>query len=50
VAEASLEKAKREHDDQIATQIEDSSTFHRAEDYHQNYVARTGRGACHVVL
>jgi peptide-methionine (S)-S-oxide reductase len=33
----------------IVTQIEPAATFWRAEEYHQQYVARTGRGACHVV-
>lgn len=32
----------------IVTQIEPARTFYPAEDYHQDYIARTGR-ACHVV-
>lgn len=32
----------------IVTQIEAAKTFYAAEDYHQDYVAKTGR-ACHVV-
>lgn len=31
----------------IATQVEPAATFHSAEHYHQDYVARTGR-ACHI--
>lgn len=31
----------------IATQVEAARTFHPAETYHQDYVARTGR-ACHI--
>jgi peptide methionine sulfoxide reductase msrA/msrB len=31
----------------IATQIEPAETFYLAEDYHQDYIAKTGR-ACHV--
>ncbi|MDP6600869.1 MAG: bifunctional methionine sulfoxide reductase B/A protein [Phycisphaerales bacterium] len=31
----------------IATQVEPAATFHPAEIYHQDYVARTGR-ACHI--
>lgn len=32
----------------IATRIEPASEFWRAEEYHQRFVERTGRGACHV--
>ena len=32
----------------IVTQVEPAKTFHPAEDYHQDYVERTGR-ACHAV-
>lgn len=31
----------------IVTQVEAAQTFYEAEDYHQNYVSRTGR-ACHI--
>lgn len=34
-------------DKKIATQIEPAKTFHSAEDYHQDYVVKTG-SACHV--
>lgn len=33
----------------VATQIVEAGTFWPAEDYHQDYVERTGRGACHFV-
>ncbi len=33
----------------VVTQIEPAGTFWRAEEYHQQYVAKTGYGACHVV-
>jgi peptide methionine sulfoxide reductase msrA/msrB len=33
--------------DPIATQLEAAADFHSAETYHQDYVARTGRG-CHI--
>lgn len=32
----------------IVTEITPAGPFYRAEDYHQKYTARTGRGACHV--
>lgn len=32
----------------IVTEITQASTFYPAEDYHQKYAERTGRGACHV--
>jgi peptide-methionine (S)-S-oxide reductase len=32
----------------IATQIEPAGTFWRAEDYHQQYLAKRGLGSCHV--
>jgi peptide-methionine (S)-S-oxide reductase len=32
----------------IATQIEPASRFWRAEDYHQQYLAKRGLGSCHV--
>ncbi|GAC1392639.1 MAG: hypothetical protein NVSMB46_09080 [Candidatus Saccharimonadales bacterium] len=32
----------------IVTEITPSSEFYEAEDYHQNFAQRTGRGTCHV--
>lgn len=32
----------------IATSLEKLDTFWPAEDYHQKFTARTGRGACHI--
>ncbi len=32
----------------IVTQIAPASTFYLAEDYHQKYAERTGRGMCHI--
>jgi peptide-methionine (S)-S-oxide reductase len=42
-----LEKSNRFHRP-IATRIEPAKTFWRAEDYHQQYFAKRGGGACHV--
>lgn len=35
-------------DKPIATKIKLASVFYPAEDYHQKYAAKTGRGMCHV--
>ena len=32
----------------VATEVADAGTFYPAEDYHQDYTRRTGRGACHI--
>lgn len=32
----------------IVTEITPASTFYRAEEYHQQYLAKRGMGACHV--
>jgi len=44
---ADLEKQKRFGGKKIVTQVEPAQTFWPAEEYHQDYVAKTGR-ACHV--
>ncbi len=31
----------------VATQLVAASVFYPAEDYHQDFTARTGRGGCH---
>lgn len=36
------------YDMDIVTEITPASTFWPAEDYHQQYVKRTGRGGCHI--
>lgn len=50
VARESLEelKASGKFKKSIATQIEPASTFWRAEDYHQQYLAKRGLGSCHI--
>lgn len=32
----------------IVTQIEAATTFYRAEEYHQQYLAKSGRASCHT--
>jgi peptide methionine sulfoxide reductase MsrA len=34
--------------DPIVTQIEPATDFYEAEDYHQKYTEKTGRGMCHI--
>jgi len=43
----SLNKSGK-YDKPIATTLEPAGKFWPAEDYHQKFTARTGRGACHV--
>lgn len=39
---------KSQFDGKIVTALEPASTFWRAENYHQKYTERTGRGMCHI--
>lgn len=48
LAEAAKEAAQAEHSQPIVTQIEPLREFYQAEDYHQKYAEKTGRGMCHV--
>ena len=47
------EKSKKEYQKRFAkpivTEISQAGPFYRAEEYHQQYVKKTGRGACHFV-
>jgi len=49
-ARASLEKLRQSgrYSKPIVTQIEAAREFYRAEDYHQQYLAKRGMKACHV--
>lgn len=42
------DQAQKNHEQPIVTEITQASTFYKAEDYHQKYAERTGRGMCHV--
>lgn len=48
-AEASRNKLAQSHrwSRPIATSIEAACAFHRAEEYHQQYLAKRGRSSCH---
>jgi peptide methionine sulfoxide reductase msrA/msrB len=39
---------KKKFGGKIVTKLEPAATFWDAEDYHQKFTERTGRGACHV--
>jgi len=47
-AEAVKEKLQPKFGGKIVTEITQAGPFYQAEDYHQKYTERTGRGACHV--
>jgi len=47
-AEAAKANARANFKDPIVTEITKATTFYPAEDYHQKYAERTGRGTCHV--
>jgi methionine-S-sulfoxide reductase len=47
-AEAIRDELQPQFDEPIVTQIMPEHPFHEAEDYHQKYAQRTGRGMCHV--
>jgi methionine-S-sulfoxide reductase len=47
-AEAAKKRTAEHFDEPIATQIEPASKFYEAEEYHQKFTERTGRGMCHI--
>jgi peptide methionine sulfoxide reductase msrA/msrB len=48
VAEQVLDELQPDYDGPIVTQIVSAGIFYPAEDYHQKYAERTGRGMCHI--
>jgi methionine-S-sulfoxide reductase len=48
IAEKVRDAAQADWSDPIVTQIEQAGPFYQAEDYHQKYAERTGRGMCHI--
>lgn len=48
VARKIRDEVQAEYIKPIVTHIVPASTFYEAEDYHQKYAERTGRGICHV--
>lgn len=47
-AQSVLQDAQQNFDEPIVTQIVPAAVFYQAEDYHQKFAERTGRGACHI--
>jgi peptide-methionine (S)-S-oxide reductase len=48
VAEAAKDEAQSAYEQPIVTQIVPAAAFYEAEDYHQKFAERTGRGMCHI--
>jgi len=47
-AEKLIESLRNNFDNPIVTEITKAGTFYPAEDYHQKYAEKNGRGMCHV--
>ncbi|MDB5182288.1 MAG: peptide methionine sulfoxide reductase [Candidatus Saccharibacteria bacterium] len=47
-AEAAKKEAQSNFNEPIVTEITQASEFWPAEDYHQKFAERTGRGMCHI--
>lgn len=47
-AEEVRDEVQKQYKEPIMTIIERAGPFYQAEDYHQKYTERTGRGMCHV--
>lgn len=43
-----LKESQQNFDKPIVTQIAPATVFYEAEDYHQKYTEKTGRGMCHI--
>lgn len=48
VAEAERSAAQEQWDEPIVTEITLAGPFYNAEDYHQKFAEKTGRGMCHI--
>lgn len=48
IAEAALDAAQPNWEKPIVTEISKAGQFYSAEDYHQKFTEKTGRGMCHV--
>jgi len=47
-AEEYLKEEQKNHNKPIATSIEKASTYCKAEEYHQKYIMKGGKAACHI--
>jgi peptide methionine sulfoxide reductase msrA/msrB len=48
IAEQIRDEIQVKTNDRVVTQIVPATEFYSAEDYHQKFTERTGRGMCHV--
>lgn len=48
VAEQEKQAQDKNWNDKIVTEITPAKEFYKAEDYHQKYSQKTGRGMCHI--
>lgn len=48
IAETVMQAAQKDFEQPIVTEIKQASPFYKAEDYHQKFAERTGRGMCHT--
>lgn len=48
IAEKVRDEVQKTSEKPIVTQIEPAGPFYQAEDYHQKFAERTGRGMCHI--
>lgn len=48
IADKVVNELQSKYGGTIVTEVTQAGPFYRAEDYHQKYTERTGRGACHV--
>jgi peptide-methionine (S)-S-oxide reductase len=48
IAERVKDELQPKFEGRIVTEIKEAGPFYRAEEYHQKYTEKTGRGACHV--
>ncbi|MBI2655564.1 peptide-methionine (S)-S-oxide reductase MsrA [Candidatus Woesearchaeota archaeon] len=47
-AEKSLKEQQKKYKDKIVTEIKPAAAFHRAEEYHQQYLEKRGLSTCHI--
>jgi methionine-S-sulfoxide reductase len=48
IAERVIDELQPKLEDKVVTEVTMAGPFYEAEEYHQKYTQKTGRGACHV--